>query len=108
MFMTTTKLLKELILSAQTLGLTPEDLMIAQEFLDNHEYGLCFDTIATQLYEYDIEIDEDFYSLIMSISRILKLEQNDYAYMKELIRSPNQIPTSVKENLSKIIGSLTP
>ena len=90
--MTTTKLLKEFILSAQILGLATEDLMIAQEFLDNREFGLCFDTIATQLYEYGIEIDEDFYLLIMSISKTLKLEQNDYTYMKELIRSPNQIP----------------
>lgn len=105
--MTKAKLLEELILSAQILGLEEQDLLAAQEFLDNYEFGLCFDTIVTQLYEYDIEIDEDYYELIVKIVKILKLKQDDFVYVKELIRSPISIPKTVKENLSKIIESLT-
>ena len=42
---------------ARILGLSENDLKSAKDYLVHNELGLCFDTIITQLYEYDIEID---------------------------------------------------
>ena len=98
--------LRILIDIAKQLGLPDSDLMNAIDFLEHDEYGLCFDTIVTQMYEYDIEIDDEFYSLLICISVKLVLSSDSYSFMKELIRNENKIPEHVKEELLKIIKSL--
>lgn len=57
-------LLKVMIARAALLGLGEEDVGHAQEFLRYNEFGLCFEHIITQLYEYDCKIDQEFYDLI--------------------------------------------
>jgi hypothetical protein len=44
------KRLKALIACAKILGLPQCDLDIAGDFLINIEYGLCFETVITQMY----------------------------------------------------------
>lgn len=92
--------------SAKTLGLSDNNLKIAKEFLDHHEFGLCFDTIITQMYEYDIGIDGEFNELIEKIVVRLKLPIEKYSFMRELIRGDFEIPGAVKLKLSRIIDSL--
>jgi hypothetical protein len=36
----------------------------------------------------------------------MNIPEQRYSYMRELVRGKNEIPTSVKEKLGKIIGSL--
>jgi hypothetical protein len=59
----------------------------AQEFVEYHEYGLGLDTITTQMYEYNIEIDQAFYETIREIADKMKLPPESYSHMKELIKS---------------------
>ena len=59
--MSVSNLMVEFLNQAKILGLPIADSNSAEELLENREYGLCFDTIVTQLYEYDIKIDENFY-----------------------------------------------
>jgi hypothetical protein len=98
--------LEQLIESAKLLGLPDEDVKNAQEFLRYNELALCFDTITSQLYEYDIEINNELYILISKIGETLLLSSKEYDFMKELIRDEYNIPKPIKEELSKIIGSL--
>lgn len=80
------QLLAELIDRAKLLGLGNQDLISAKEYLEYNEYGLCFDLIITQLYEFNIEIDKAFYSIISEIAKELDLSEESYSFMEELIR----------------------
>ncbi len=79
------KNLNSLIEGAVVLGLTEIDIKNAKEFLENREYGLCLDTLATQLYEYEMKINEQYYSLILECAREMHLKDEQYMYMRELV-----------------------
>ena len=104
------KTLKETLLKlieiARILGLNEKDLKNAKDYLEHNEFGLCFDTLITQMYEYDIEIDNNSYELISKIGKKMNLEVDNYSFMKELIRNSNSIPKPVKDELAQIIASL--
>ncbi|WP_158085498.1 MafI family immunity protein [Niastella vici] len=61
------------------------DLTNAKELLHHHEFGLGLDTIVTQLYDYNIEIDRETYELIERIAHDLHLPTESYSFLKELI-----------------------
>jgi hypothetical protein len=98
--------LNRLIEISKVLGLNDIDLNSAREYVMHNEYGLSFDTLITQLYEYDIEINIEFYELLVQIGKILNLDENSYSFMKELIRDGKIIPKTVKDELSIIMASL--
>ncbi|RNA61785.1 hypothetical protein D1631_07490 [Chryseobacterium nematophagum] len=93
---TLTNNLLRLIEIASILGLNDNDVKNAKDYLMHNEFGLCYDTIITQIYEYDIEIDNEFYQLIIKIGNALNLPPENHSFMKELIRDENNIPKSVK------------
>ena len=99
-------LLNALLKAAELFGLSKYDLNNAYDFLNHKEYGLSFDTIITQLYEYGVEIDDDFYRLISRIAKEMNLPEENYIFTKELIRNKESIPRMVKEELAKLISSL--
>ena len=81
--MNTKKIISTLIKAAKELGLDDFDINNSTEFLDNREYGLAFDTIITQLYEY--EIDNEFYELIVKSAHKMEILEDEYSFMKELV-----------------------
>jgi hypothetical protein len=102
------KLKKALVLlvdSAHALGLRDEDAKNALGYLEYHEWGLCFDIVITQLYEYGIKIDVDFYTFIEQIGQEMKLPADEYSYMRELVREGYRIPDPVKAEILRIISS---
>lgn len=84
------KKIKELLLvlidSSEGKGLEFSDLIVARDYLQHGEFGLCFDTIVTQMYEYNIEIDEEFYIQIEKVASMMKIPVSGYSFMKELIK----------------------
>jgi hypothetical protein len=99
-------LLLALLEGSRILGLGEYDIKNANEFFEYNEFGLCFDTIITQMYENDIEIDIVFYGVICKIASEMNLPVDNYSFMNELIRSESNIPKPVREELAKIISSL--
>lgn len=81
----TTILISKLIEVAQKRGLRSEVIQAAQEYLEYNEWGLAFDTIITQLYEYDFEIKEQDFKLIVDIAMKMELPEDEYIYINELI-----------------------
>lgn len=63
------KLLNDLIGKAVELGLGEKDIKHAKDFLEYNEYFLCFDQIVTQMYEFDILIDNFFYNSVQSMAK---------------------------------------
>ncbi|UXX79797.1 MafI family immunity protein [Reichenbachiella carrageenanivorans] len=100
------KLISTLIDTARTLGLGVSDLDNAQDLLDNREYGLAFDTIITQLYEYEIEIDKELYDLIDKMAQKMDISESGYSFMQELIREENIVPKPVKDKLAEILKNI--
>ncbi|RFS17458.1 MafI family immunity protein [Emticicia sp. C21] len=78
--------LRLFIEEAKTLGLSNQYLEEAIEFLEFFEYELCFDTIITQIYESNIEIDNEFFIEICKIGEMLKLPIENYSFIKGCIR----------------------
>ena len=106
MFNKKKRILTALLDGARQLGLSPRDLSSAQEYLEHDEYGVSFDHIITQMYEYDIEITSGFYDLIVKAANEMKLSEDEYSFMKDLVRDEDKIPKPVRENIAKIIQSL--
>lgn len=65
------KQLKRLIERARALGLPEQDCHIALEFVAHHEWGLAYDMIVTQMFEYDIPADLAYTSLAEKIANRL-------------------------------------
>jgi hypothetical protein len=43
-----------------------EDVKNINEFIENNELGLAYETLCTQIYEYDIEISSKFYEKVVT------------------------------------------
>ncbi|MEQ9266811.1 MAG: MafI family immunity protein [Balneolaceae bacterium] len=104
--MNTSKIVSGLIEAAKELGLEDFDINNSKELLENREYGLAFHTIITQLYEYEIEIDGEFYALIVKVAQKMEISEEEYSFMMELIRAENVVPKPVKDRLALILATL--
>ena len=99
-----TKSLQLLIKIARLVGLNEQDIKSAEELLNHREYGLSFDTLITQIFEYNIEISNEIYELIIYIGHKLKLPEKNYLYMEELVGGSQELPHHLKLEIAKIIG----
>ena len=104
--MNTPKIVSGLIEAAKELGLGEFDINNSKQLLENKEYGLAFDTVITQLYEYEIEIDSEFYALIVKVAQTMEMSEDLYSFMMELIRAENVVPKPVKDRLSELLATL--
>jgi hypothetical protein len=100
------KRLIKLINGSKFLGLPEKDIIVCKEFVKNREYGLAFDHLVTQLYEFDIEINKVYYKEIKAYAELINLNENDYNFVQELLRSEENIPKSVKDGISVVVKNL--
>lgn len=83
------EVLQKIVDKAGSFGLPNADITYAQVFLKNHEFGLCLETIVTQIYEYEIKIDEEFYQLVTKAAQKLKMPISNVDYIKTLLANPD-------------------
>ena len=86
------RIVSGIIEAAKQLGLGDSDIRNSEELLRNREYGLTFDTVITQLYEYEIEINNEFYALVVKAAQQMKIPESEYSYLNELIRDGDRLP----------------
>ena len=96
-------LLNGIIDCSRLLGLPEVDIVHAKEFLSYNEQGLCLDQIITQLYEYNIGVNNDIYTLVEMAAQKLSIPIEQYSYLKELIKNENVIPNAVKIQITNIV-----
>lgn len=77
---------RTLILMARELGLPDQDIQNAEEMLQVNEWGVGFDTVVTQMHEYDVTVTEDFVHLAKEIMADMRIEESEYAFLHELSR----------------------
>ncbi len=79
---------------AAVLGMREEDLKHAQALFDRKEYGACFELTMAQMYEHKIGINKIFFALADEIASHMKLPQERYSFMMELLPDENDTPES--------------
>jgi len=80
------KMIASLIEKAKTLGAREEDLHNSSELLEHDEFGLSLDTLTSQMYEYDVPIDEEYYKKVLAIAKLLKMEESEFSFLSSLIQ----------------------
>ncbi|KIX21477.1 hypothetical protein SY27_07155 [Flavobacterium sp. 316] len=86
MFYNKKKKILEILLDRFSSLILSEDIINCKELLSNREYSLCYNTLVTQIYEYDQEITQEDYNLFESSAKKLNLDLSEYELLKELIR----------------------
>jgi len=81
------KLIHEItiILEAVKGDLTERDVQFARDFLEHNEWGLAFSLICTQLYEYGVTINSEFYIQIENAGRQMSIPPEEWEMLRELI-----------------------
>jgi hypothetical protein len=97
------KLLNLLIQSAEILGLRKDDLDIAKEYVEYNEFGLAFETVVTQVFEYDIVIGKPFYEIVTQVAELLRIDHSEYSFINELIKEDGKIPKPILDRLASIV-----
>ncbi len=62
------------------------DIKNILEFIENNEFGIAYETLCTQLYEYNIQISCDFYEKVSSYGKSIKIEPSLWLPLKELLK----------------------
>ena len=79
------QLLKSILERAVRLGLPDRDVELAREFLAIHDFGLCLDTVVTQVCEEGVRVDEEFYREVKEAAGKLGLAGEKVERVKELV-----------------------
>ena len=75
----------QFINQAKEFGLDPRDAQIANEYLLHREYGIAFDHVVNQLYEYDLKISAHFFEFMLDIAKKMELPLDGYLDIRSLI-----------------------
>lgn len=67
-------------------SLPPENVEDAIELLEYNEWGLALSLISTQLYEYDVPIDDSIYDQIEWLGSQMNMPPAEWTMLRELIR----------------------
>jgi hypothetical protein len=76
---------ERLLVKAEELGLPDVDIENARAMLEHNEAGQCFDTIAAQLYEYSIPVDQEFLDLAAAALEKMNIIPGEYEFLYELL-----------------------
>ncbi|OGX83912.1 MafI family immunity protein [Hymenobacter glacialis] len=79
-------LVKQLLVEAERLGLPSRDTTIAQEYLDYAEWGLAFEHIVTQIFEYAISLTASFYEQVEVCAESMKMPPEAYSILLLLVK----------------------
>lgn len=66
--------------------LPSNDVNIILEFIEHNEVGLAFETLCTQLYEYNVQISIEIYRELSFCGKSMKIEPDMWLSLKKLIK----------------------
>jgi hypothetical protein len=65
--------------------LPPDDINNIVESIENNEFGLAYEILCTQLYEYNLQISSGFYEKIAFYGKLIETNPSIWAPLRELI-----------------------
>lgn len=81
--------IRQMIQHAESFGLPGRDVKNALEMLEANEWGLSFDIVIVQLYEYEIAVTEEFIRLAEEIMEEIAIDRDAYPFLYQL---PKRLP----------------
>lgn len=75
-----------LIDSVKTL-LPESDIENAIEMVEHNEFGIGFEIICEQLFEYGVKISPDIYQKIVELGQKMEMPSERWNFLKELIKN---------------------
>ena len=64
------------LISTVTGDLTEQDVANAMELVEDNEWGIAFDLVCTQLYEYEKTVPEAVFHEIVKLGRTMNLDES--------------------------------
>lgn len=74
------------IVEKATDHLEDRDVLNAKDMLDHNEWGIAFDIVCQQIYEHGSAISDDFYNQIEDAGHAMKMEPDNWEFLRELIQ----------------------
>lgn len=65
--------------------LPTDDIKNIREFAENNEFGLAYEILCTQLYEYSVQISCDYYNKISLYGKSIQIQPSVWLPLKELV-----------------------
>ncbi len=62
-----------------------QDIEKITEMLENNEFGLALDILCTQIYEYDIKVDEQFYEDVKKVAEMMNIAKDSWEFIEEQV-----------------------
>lgn len=62
------------------------DIKNIAEFIEHNEFGVAYELLCVQVYEYEVEISEGFYEELFFCGKSMQIDPVYYEPLKELIR----------------------
>ena len=69
-------------------SLPVDNISGARDLLRHGEWGLAFELICTQLYEYEVLIAPEMYETIEQLGQKMKISPDEWKMLRELIKTP--------------------
>ena len=66
--------------------ISSEEVKNILELIENNEFGLAYETLCTQIYEYEVSITGEFYEKISFYGESIKIQPFFWLPLKELIK----------------------
>lgn len=66
--------------------LPSSDAINVKEFITHGEWGLAYEILCSQLYEYDVEVSLEYYQKIASLGELMEVTPSTWSLLKELIK----------------------
>lgn len=66
--------------------LPPDEIKNIAGFIEHNEFGLAYETLCTQLYEYNMQISSEFYEKVSLCGKSMKIEPSTWLPLKELVK----------------------
>ncbi|MCW3111007.1 MAG: hypothetical protein JWQ09_5513 [Segetibacter sp.] len=73
------------LLKETSTQLTSEDIMLISEFIEHNEWGLAYETLCTQLDEYNAQISSATYEKITDLAKVMNIDSIIWQSLKNLV-----------------------
>jgi phosphoenolpyruvate carboxylase len=67
--------------------LSSTDIKIAREYVEYNEFGIGFEHVCQQLFEYEIQISPEIFQEIESNGKSMELDEKTWSFLKILVKN---------------------
>lgn len=81
----------QVLLKEKIEELPEQDIQNISEDIHHHEWGVAFETLCVQIYEYDIPVNTDYYNRMANLGKSMNIDPSYWLPLKKLIADNHQV-----------------